>query len=802
MLAGQVPFVGSVMQVMSQHLNKLPPFERLENVPPSVAAILRRMLEKDRANRYQTPLELRTAVESCLAEISDEPPPVWVPLTDEVMFPPPSHTPPSHAIAEAQPSKRGVDVGSVLAARYEISAALGETNLGRTFRATDRQSQGDVCLLVLQPDVLQDTVAYTALEQETEKFIASPHPNILAVRAIETVEDSSFVVLEWINGFSLLDLLRARRVLGSDEVLLFLRQAAAGVDAALTSPLEGLTFELRQVQLHFPSGCDKTTLLQTPVTEWPAFELKLYPLSVELESRIGQTWAGGQTMVGGSAADVGKQELRVRYLQSLAATIYELLGGTRPLAGRSGPSSPIPARYAPLSTLSEEGNEVLKRALDPVRTFQTAREFCEALATNAGMQAHRHEIKHSSTSPVAPPPSVAPPPAPMAPASAAPPSVPPRSAPTPFPPAAKRKLPLVPIGIAAGVAVLVVGAGLFFLLHTGPSGGSVAKVDVPNPPVATPAPAPSDPNRQKNLTAQVQSAQQVESKGAWPKSLEAWAQVAKDFPEARTAFDRLEALLSQLRNRANPLTKEEFKAGRPAVLQAAQLGVPSAMMLLGDDLRDQDPTSAFNWYSAASAKGHIPALTSLGVMFGSGAGTSPDFAKAVKCFQDAAEKGDPFGCFALAECYLTGRGVSGKDERRALDLLRTAANAGDVYAMNRLADCLAHGVGGKPDFAEAARLFTQASDAGHLEALGNLGVLYVYGNGVPSNPKRATELFEKGARAGSSYCMALLASSLENGVGVAKNQAMAQNWYMEAAKAGEKGTVSPYPQRKFNVARR
>src|SRR5271170_6237277 len=62
MLAGQPPFGGSMAQVMSQHLSKPPPFEKFKTLPQPVAALLRKMLEKDPANRFQTPAELRKAI--------------------------------------------------------------------------------------------------------------------------------------------------------------------------------------------------------------------------------------------------------------------------------------------------------------------------------------------------------------------------------------------------------------------------------------------------------------------------------------------------------------------------------------------------------------------------------------------------------------------------------------------------------------------------------------------------------------------------------------------------------------------
>lgn len=51
MLAGQTPFSGSIAQVMSQHLYREPPMERLANQPPSVLRLVEKLLQKDPANR-------------------------------------------------------------------------------------------------------------------------------------------------------------------------------------------------------------------------------------------------------------------------------------------------------------------------------------------------------------------------------------------------------------------------------------------------------------------------------------------------------------------------------------------------------------------------------------------------------------------------------------------------------------------------------------------------------------------------------------------------------------------------------
>ena len=74
MLAGQAPFGGSLAQVMSQHLHKPPPLEKLQNLPECVRTVVGHMIEKDPAKRPQTPAALRNELENCLALIEAAPP--------------------------------------------------------------------------------------------------------------------------------------------------------------------------------------------------------------------------------------------------------------------------------------------------------------------------------------------------------------------------------------------------------------------------------------------------------------------------------------------------------------------------------------------------------------------------------------------------------------------------------------------------------------------------------------------------------------------------------------------------------
>jgi serine/threonine protein kinase/tetratricopeptide (TPR) repeat protein len=73
MLTGKVPFTGTTVQVMSQHLHAPLPLEQLKNISASAVVLLKRMLEKDPARRPQNPSELRAEVRAVRQLLASKP---------------------------------------------------------------------------------------------------------------------------------------------------------------------------------------------------------------------------------------------------------------------------------------------------------------------------------------------------------------------------------------------------------------------------------------------------------------------------------------------------------------------------------------------------------------------------------------------------------------------------------------------------------------------------------------------------------------------------------------------------------
>jgi hypothetical protein len=70
MVTGQTPFRGSSAEVMYQHQHAPLPLERLKDVPQPVAVLLEKLLEKDPAQRFQTPNEVLKAIPTVTGAIA------------------------------------------------------------------------------------------------------------------------------------------------------------------------------------------------------------------------------------------------------------------------------------------------------------------------------------------------------------------------------------------------------------------------------------------------------------------------------------------------------------------------------------------------------------------------------------------------------------------------------------------------------------------------------------------------------------------------------------------------------------
>ena len=115
-------------------------------------------------------------------------------------------------------------VGKTLGA-YQILSLLGSGGMGEVYKARDSRLNRSVAIKVLPPDKTSDADRKRRFVQEARAASALNHPNIITIHDIGREDGIDFVVMEYVAGKTL-DQLIPRRGLKLNEVLKYSIQIA------------------------------------------------------------------------------------------------------------------------------------------------------------------------------------------------------------------------------------------------------------------------------------------------------------------------------------------------------------------------------------------------------------------------------------------------------------------------------------------------------------------------------------------------------------------------------------------------
>ena len=120
------------------------------------------------------------------------------------------------------------------------------------------------------------------------------------------------------------------------------------------------------------------------------------------------------------------------------------------------------------------------------------------------------------------------------------------------------------------------------------------------------------------------------------------------------------------------------------------------------------------------------AVLQAGANYSRGQGVVKDEARALQCYQRAAELGSAVAMDNVGTYYAMGRGVA-VDKVRAIAWYRRAAAHGYTPAMNNLGVLYSAKVQGKPDYCQALDWFKKSAEGGNATGMWHLGQAYRQG---------------------------------------------------------------------------
>src|ERR687894_3293619 len=122
--------------------------------------------------------------------------------------------------------------GTTISDRYELSERLGSGGMSSVFVATDRVLEREVAVKVLAEHLSDDEKFVARFRREALAVAKLIHPNIVQVYDTGVDSERHYIVMEYVEGRSVAQLLQRRGQLGSEVAVSIGVQACAGLEYA------------------------------------------------------------------------------------------------------------------------------------------------------------------------------------------------------------------------------------------------------------------------------------------------------------------------------------------------------------------------------------------------------------------------------------------------------------------------------------------------------------------------------------------------------------------------------------------
>ena len=113
---------------------------------------------------------------------------------------------------------------NVISNRYEVIQHIGQGGMADVFRAVDTVLNREVAIKILRSDLNTDAVSILRFEREAQAATALAHPNIVEIYDVGEYKNHHYIVMEYVPGKTLKQVIRNRAPLLNEEAIDIMKQ--------------------------------------------------------------------------------------------------------------------------------------------------------------------------------------------------------------------------------------------------------------------------------------------------------------------------------------------------------------------------------------------------------------------------------------------------------------------------------------------------------------------------------------------------------------------------------------------------
>ncbi len=257
---------------------------------------------------------------------------------------------------------------------YQINAHLGQGGMGNVYRATDIMLGREVALKMLHPQLTMQTQFLERFKKEARVLAQLLHPNIAVIYNFIEQGGNHFMVMEYVEGTNLDDLLKRHKALPPEFIVPVFIQALEGLQHAHKKNVFHRDIKPSNIML----TSDGTVKLMDFGIAKVAGEQKM----TQVNKIVGTVEFMAPELIQGKDASAASD------IYSMGVTLYELVSGKLPFESdtdfnlmqailKKKPSPPDKLNVSVPRALAD----IVMKALDknPENRFADARAFQQAL---------------------------------------------------------------------------------------------------------------------------------------------------------------------------------------------------------------------------------------------------------------------------------------------------------------------------------------------------------------------------------------------------------------------------------------